>query len=920
MRLLERDHQLAALIAAWRDATRSDGRLIFLGAEAGAGKTSLVVRLGAAIDSSVRRLTGYCDPAATPRPLGPLIDVADQLRIDLPGTLELSGTGEELSPARLFARVRSALAAQPTLLVLEDLHWADEATLDLVRHLGRRLPGLPAMIVATYRDDEVTRVHPLSTVLGDLASATGVSRLGLPALTPDAVATLASDQRAEADPAAISRVTGGNPFFVTEVLAAGGARLPPTVRDAVLARAGRLSETARRVLDAASVIGSSAELGLLLSVSGQPADSVDECVRRGMLVPVAPDQSEGPGGSRVGFRHQLAGEAIADSLAPGQRATLHRRCLDVLLAVAPAEHRLIVEHAVACADRDVVLDHAPVAAEQADRLGSHREAAELLRIALRNAESAAPLDRAALLDRLSYQCYLTDQMAEALDARRSALSLYEQGNELGDDRAAVGNAQRWMSRLSWFLGRRPDAEQYGELAVATLEPLGPGRDLAMAYSNLSQVRMLADDSAGTLDWGRRAADLARAIGDRSVEAHALNNIGTALVSQGRVEEGLARLGQSLDLALADGLEEHAARAWTNLGVEQLALRRLADADRTFVAGIGYCHDHDLDSWVLYMSAQRAAVLLERGQTADADRLARDVIERPGVSVVSRMPAGTVVALIAVRTDRGDAGELVEEAWRLALSSGELQRSLPAALVGAEAAWTAGRPEEIGELTAEVWREARTHGERWLVAELAWWRRVGGVTDSEFDDWPGPFAAMIAGEARGAGDAWTALDRPFWTALALAEGDPRDTTEAVAGLHRLGATATARAVQRDLAARGRPVPRGPRAAARTNPAGLTARELDVLALLVDGCSDAEIAARLVLSERTVSHHVSAVLRKLDVPSRARAAALGRELLAGSAAVGPAALDTKMDPAELKMDPADPKMGRRPHAGQERNAVC
>ncbi len=894
MRLLERDRQLAVLTDAWRDARRSDGRLVFVGAEAGAGKTSLAAALLGKVEPPARRLLGRCDGATTPRPLGPLIDVADQLRLDLPGP------DEELSPARLFARLRSILAAQPSVLVLEDLHWADEATLDLVRHLGRRLPGLPVLIVATYRDDEVTRFHPLSTVLGDLASASGVSRLSLPALTPDAVATLVSDQPAEVDPASISRVTGGNPFFVTEVLAAGSASVPPTVRDAVLARAARLSDPGRLVLDAASVIGSSAELGLLLAVSGQPADSVDECVRRGMLVPSAAD-----GGTRVAFRHELARDAIADSLAPGQRATLHRRCLDVVLAVAPAEHRLIVEHAVACADRDVVLDHAPLAAEQADRLGSHREAAELLRIALRNAESAAALDRAALLDRLSYQCYLTDQMAEALDARRSALALYERGDELGDDRAAVGTAQRWMSRLSWFLGRRADAEQYAELAVATLEPLGPDRELAMAYSNLSQVRMLADDGPGTLEWGRRAADLARAIGERSVETHALNNIGTALVHQGRVEEGLARLGQSLDLALADGLEEHAARAWTNLGVEQLTLRRLADADRTFVAGIGYCHDHDLDSWALYMSAQRAAVLLERGRTAEADRLARDVIERPAVSVVSRMPAATVVALIAVRAGRVDAAELVEDAWRLAISSGELQRSLPAALVGAEAAWTDGRPEAIAELTAEVWREARTRGDRWLVAELAWWRRVAGVTESEFDDWPGPFAAMIVGEARGAAEAWTALDRPFWSALALSGGDPRDTTESVGRLHRLDATATARAVQRELAARGRPVPRGPRAAARTNPAGLTARELDVLALLVDGCSDAEIAARLVLSERTVSHHVSAVLRKLDVPSRARAAAVGRELQVGSTVVGPTAVD--------------PKIGRMPHVGKERGAV-
>jgi DNA-binding CsgD family transcriptional regulator/tetratricopeptide (TPR) repeat protein len=879
MLLLERDAQLRSLQAGWAEALRSQGRLVFLGAEAGAGKTSVVHALASTTGPAGRTLFGACDATSTPRPLGPLADVAAGLGLER----RLGDIGS--TQAALFADVRTALGRTTTLLVLEDLHWADEATLDLLRYLARRLAGQPIMIIATYRDDEVTGSHPLATVLGDLAAAPGVTRLTLPALSPEAVGVLARDTQIAVDLTALHRATDGNPFFVTEVLAAGSDRLPVTVRDAVLARAARLSPAGRAVLDAASVIGSGVDIGLLLQVARQPPDALDECVRRGVLidrtVPGGPDRIAHR--TEVAFRHELARDAVRASLLPGARAGLHRRVLDQLLADGGDDHRLLVEHATGCGDSATALAHAPLAAEQAARLGSHREAAELLRIALRHAEHGTPAERADLLERLSYQCYLTDQMPEAIDAQRSAVALHEQS----DDRAKVGDAQRWLSRLSWFLGRRRDTEQHAAAAVATLEPLGPSAGLAMAYSNLSQVCMLGGDHAGSLYWGRQAVQLARQLGDRAVEAHALNNIGTTLMRQGKLAEGRAPLAHSLDIALADGLEEHAARAWTNLGSNLVNLRRFADGEQTLRAGIGYCRERDLDSWTLYMSAHLAEAVLEQGDAEAGVAVAEEVLGTHGVSAVSRIPAMIIRAVAAVRAGRPDAAQLVDEAWALASASGEMQRMLPAALVRAEAAWTAGRAAEIPDLTEQVWRSPHARGEPWLIAELAWWRALGGSEDEPLPDPPEPFVLMAAtslrqaqgtsGNARAASDAWASLRRPFWSALSLQYGDLRDSTEAVAGLHRLGATATARAVRRDLAAAGRPVPRGPRAPARGNPAGLTARELDVLGLLVEGLSDAELAARLTLSERTVSHHVSAVLHKLGVSSRARAAAVGRDLL-------------------------------------------
>ena len=511
-RLLERDAPLAALGSYWAEALAGRGRLIFLGGEGGAGKTSVGLEFGRRVTGRGRFLVGACDVGATPRALGPLTDIADALGL----SAELDNP--EVRRASLFPRVRAALGRTPTFLLLEDVHWADEATLDLTRYLGRRLAGQPVLVVATFRDDEVTGAHPLAGVMGDLATVAGVSRMQLPLLSAAAVDELVRDSAVDINAAALHRSTAGNPFFVTEVLAAGTDRLPDTVRDAVRARAGRLTVAARQTLDAAAVIGATAEIDIVLGMTGRSSAAVDECVEGGVLV----DR-----GTSVAFRHELARQAILDTMPPAGRANLHRRALSLLTSTGSNDHRRLAQHALGCADAAAVVEHAPRAAELAARLGSHREAAEHLRTALRYGDGLDAADRADLLGRLSYECYLTDQLAEALEVRRVAVALHDAA---GDDRR-LGVGQRWLSRLCWFLGRHDDAEIYALAAVETLEPVGPGADLAMAYSNLSQLRMLCGSAAEAIDWGRRALGEARAVGNREVESHALNNIGSALLAK-----------------------------------------------------------------------------------------------------------------------------------------------------------------------------------------------------------------------------------------------------------------------------------------------------------------------------------------------------------------------------------------------------
>jgi DNA-binding CsgD family transcriptional regulator/tetratricopeptide (TPR) repeat protein len=851
--LIERAGFLASLEGLLGEALDGSGRLVFLGGEAGVGKTTLAAALADAANVAVRR--GSCDNVTTAEALGPILDAFPEL---------IATVDDEagVSRLRLFRKVREALSGSPMLLLLEDVHWADEATLDILRYLGRRLAGARLTILATFRSEEVGPDHPLTVVMGDLAGLPGVVRMQLPPLTATGVRQLLETAGSALDADTIFQRTGGNPFYLTEVLAAGAEEVPATVRDAVLARVSRLSPAGREVAAAASVLGRRAEVGFLAAVSGQPLTAVGECLDRGVLV---------ADGDTAGFRHDLARLAVEGALSPAQRSGAHARALAQLTARGSHDHRWLAHHAAGCGDSAAVLRHAPPAADRAARLGAHREAAEQFRLALRHHE---PPDRqrATLLGRLSYECYLTDRLVLARDSLLDALAIYEREQ----DALSVGRAQRWLSRLSWVLGQNADSERYAAAAVSTLEPLEPGPELAMAYSNLAQLRMLADDNAAALRWGTKAIGLARELGDRDTEMHALNNVGTALATAGDLIDGQARLTQSLDLALADDAHEHAARAFTNLGSVNILNWSLADADRHLHAGITYCADRDLDTWRLYMTAWLARSLAEQGQYAEAGRHVAAVTRHPHVAPITQVSVLPVAGLLAAR--RGDDGTgALDEALAIAVRTGEALRLIPVAAAGAEAAWIAGRSQDLVAAIDRAWPVAIAHPHPWGLGELCWWLRLAG------DDRPAgvplarPFALMLAGEHRAAAAAWEALGCPLWSAYALAfSPEIRDAQQCLDVLGKLGAQAVRQAVLRDRHARGLAVPRGPRTASRANPAGLTAREAEVLQLLADGLSYAEVAGRLVLSEKTVGHHVSAVLRKLGEPTRSRAVAAALRL--------------------------------------------
>lgn len=856
--LLEREQELAKLNEHLEHAAMGQGRLVLIGGEAGVGKTALVDEFCQQIAGTASVLRTTCDALSTPGPLGPVRDLAPALglRIDL-------SSGEGDTREELLRGVLAAFAArsEPTVVIGEDAHWTDGATLELLRFLGRRIGGLRTLFVVTYRDDEIGVDHPFRLVLGDLATAPTVHRMSVLPLSENAVSQLAAGSGR--DVPALHRLTGGNPFFLTEVLGAEGGEVPASVGDAVLARAARLSREARAVVDVAAVIGSTIDPDLLLAVAGPVFDEAEECIARGLLR---------ASGDALAFRHELVRQAILAAIAPLRRRLLHARVLEALREAPEARRDLarLAHHAEAAGDREAVLELAIAAAEQASALYAHREAAAQYARALRFSADLSPAERARLYEGRSHACYVSDQGEEAIAACLAAIDLWR---TLGDP-LKEGSNLRWLSRVYWLQGRGSDAETAATAALELLEPLPPGPELAMAYSNLAQLRMLDHDLEGTLLWGNRAITLAEELDETETLIHALTNVGSAhyLFEHPQGEEELAR---SVRLALGSRLFDHAGRALTNLAYSSLSVMQLDKADRRIATALAFAGEHDLDFRRGYLLATRAALRFRQGDWEAAEAEIDALLGQPESSPVTRIIALTTLGRVRARRGNADAADALDEALALAEQTGALMRLGPVRAARAEAALLTAEVERAREEAQAVRELVLLRGNRWERGEIALLLQQAGERDLPTDNLAEPYVLQIAGDYAGAAAAWRDLGCPYEAASALAESEDPDLVRAALDtFETLGAKPALALAMRRLRGLGvRDVPqlrRGPRASTRANPAGLTQREAEVLTLVVAGLRNAEIAAQLYLTPKTVSHHLSAIYTKLGVETRTEAA--------------------------------------------------
>jgi DNA-binding CsgD family transcriptional regulator/tetratricopeptide (TPR) repeat protein len=833
--LLEREGLLGELEAA----RLAGGRLVFVGGEAGVGKTSLVRAFS---ERSERVLAGSCENLTTPTPLGPLLDVSRRAAASSDPRRAANALLEELG--------------SPTLLVLEDVHWADQATLDVLRVVGRRVDRTPSLVVATYRDDEIDGDHPLRVVLGELASSPAVSRLAVPRLSRAAVGTLTKPHEADVD--AIYDLTQGNAFYVTEILATGALELPATVRDAVIARVARVDEQARRLLGVVSVVPARVELSLLESVAPKDVGALEACIRSGML------RAEG---EAVAFRHELARLAMEAELTPQRRRELHAAVVAALWA-AGADASRLAHHAEEAGDAAAVLDYAREAAKRASAAGAHREAAQQYERALRHAEGLEPADHAGLLTAFANEAALVGRAEAAIAARLEAIELYR---ALGDPLAEGDGLMRLASPYV-ALGRNEEAEDTSRRAIAVLEQLPPGVELASAYATQAYMRMLNRDNEDGVEWGMRATELSRELGDEDTLSLGLNMLGTSHVMAGRIERGIEYLLESLELGRRADSETRIASALSMLGSGLGEMYELPRSKRYLREHIAFADERELSN--SYTRSWLSLVLVYTGRWGEAAALAHRLLASP--DAISRISA--LITLGRVRARRGDPGvaEALDEALELALPGGHLQRLGHVRAARAEAAWLLGDRERTVEAARAAYGLALKKRHLWFAGELAYWQWKAGAFENAPDWIAEPYRLQLAGEWHAAAEAWRSRGCPYEAARALAEGDADAQLEALAELERLGAEPAAKVVRQGLRARGVAVPRGPRAATRANPAELTTRELEVLRLVADGKRNAEVAEALVLSRRTVDHHVSSILRKLEVKSRGEAAAAASRL--------------------------------------------
>jgi DNA-binding CsgD family transcriptional regulator/tetratricopeptide (TPR) repeat protein len=866
--LLERETQLRQLSAAFDLLVRGgSGACALVLGEAGVGKTSLVRRELKSWRGRADIYCGACEALFTPRPLGPIADFAGELPPGLAAQVHSGNTHNGLFPAFLaFLRDRS----RPAVLVIEDAHWADEATLDFIKYLGRRLDGTRALLVVTLRDDEVGLDHPLRRVLGDLP-ASFTKRITLAPLSRGAVEKVARAAGRDAD--ALYRFTGGNPFYVGELLGVPGQAVPASVRDAVLARFGRLGATAQRVVELVAIEPGRLERAVVDALQPGAAEAVREACDGGVLRIDA---------DWLAFRHEIARRCIEQELPEHRCAELHAQVLDVLRRDTVAHHGLSreVHHAIGAGRNDEVGALAPRAAEAAARLGSHREAAALYERALVACGGIDAAARADLLEAAAIELQKTGALQEAIERREEALAL----------RRGTGDRQREgvNLRLLGVLHRQSSGDKaqfmfFAQTAVDVLEPLGPSGELAKAYASLSHVLCLLSDIDNSIDWGERAVKMAQQSGDEAALALALNRHGTAQLYKSNDAQARALLERALTLAVDARFEGLAAEIHICMQTGAIIHHDNVRALEVGRRGIAYCEARDFDGAAFSLRLRCAYSLVNLGCWREAELEYAQCAAAPNASAL--VHATCEYALRRQQVRRGDlpaaasglaqlSGD-VDEFWRAVqtqLHTLQVEFKPPAIAAGcAEAAWLRGDHATALEVAGIGLADALAADDGRLAGPLLVWLARLGDARPRLDVALLPACALeLAGQRTAAAAEWERLNNPYEQALVLAFGDENDMRAAVNRFAALGAARAAAATRNRLRSTGaRNIERGPYGHAREHTFGFTRRENEIAELLCQGLSNAAIAQRLHRSERTVEHHVAKVLAKLDVTSRAQA---------------------------------------------------
>ena len=940
--MVGRDDELGVLLSALDDARVGQSRVVLVGGEAGIGKSRLVEELIARADGATSLVGACVDLGDDALPFAPFASaLREPMRSAGVDDLVMLAAGGSDDRRRLYEAVADLLeresSAQPIVLVIEDLHWADRSTRELLAFLARALRDVPVLIVATYRSDELHRSHPLRPFLAELSRS--VPRVDIPPLTRAAVADLLTELRghrpSDSDIAMYYERSDGNPFMLQELASCpDDCGLPQSLRDVMLMRVDRLDSTTRSVLRIAAVIGQDVKHRLLAVVCAENntnEQDLDAALRQAVdasiLRPVD-DQT-------YTFRHSLLREFLHADLMPGEHSRIHSaiaRALTEQPDLIEAQHRTleIAHHWYAAHDLPRALPAAYDAAADAGRIQAYAEQLRMLERVLElwpvvpDAEQLLGSDEYTVVVEASQAATRADDHDRVLALIDRAVLLASRGGDI--DRIAESLARR---------GRRclhVDADRAVEDIQRALEvlPEEASTTRARALDALSVTLMLrGKDTFEALQCARDAVDMGREVGDSHTEISGLITVATVLIDIGEVDEGLEIMRDAVAKAVAEADDVMAARAYTNFSHTLCGIGRYREAaeaaerglevvsrlglTRTYspilIANIADARIHlgDLESAAEILQAAtttspglnagavphlitlEATVAFMRGDLDVAERLLQDMQVAQGEAPLLPQEALPVIELRAaiaiLRDDPQEALDVTLPELRDPGSGGHLRYYWPILVVAAEAANALAAKHQGSALPGSV-----SHAVE-LISSAAASQAVAGASATA---WSAHVSALVAAtQKRATSEQWGAvasayekLEEPFPQGIALLRaaslaaeaGERREAADLVREADDL-AVAIGPGLLRsatDAAARRLGIELSSRESnLDTLPFGLTSRELEVLKRVAAGRTNKQIATELYISPKTASVHVSNILAKLGVAGRGEASALAHQ---------------------------------------------
>ncbi|MEA1902391.1 MAG: AAA family ATPase [Actinomycetota bacterium] len=866
--LLERETELGVLGGLLARLDSTGGKVVLIRGEAGIGKSSLV---GEFIDFSSDEAhihVGACDDLIVPQPLSPFWDMA---RVE-PVLMDPIDRGDRPATLQTVLDLLSR-SLRPTLMVIEDSQWADEATLDAVKYIGRRIERTNGLLLLTYRTGEVDYEHPLRAVIGDLPPH-AVERIQLGGLSLSAISTILGGS--DLNPDEVLAATSGNPFLVTEMASGDGSVIPMSLQDSVNARVQKLSPGAVVLLKTLSVIPEPIPRIDALTLLGSSDEDLAECERRGLLSVFQADQAhprlvlDGGFGLEgdvelVGFRHDLIRRAVEESLTSGERLSAYRTALNELPETT--HPCLLIECAREINDIDRLVDLAPRSAFYAAEIGSHRQAVDDFRyltphLGRFDADALGPL-----LDTWAHEEFLLDNMVEAIRLSGMAVDHYREIGDLSAESRALSQSAHVYENA----GQRMKAEELASRAVTVLGGRPNGLDLARALETNTYLQWMAGNWDEVTDLVKKTLEAGGPDIDERILIRSLTHAGVA-EHMANYPDGRARLEEARKRAEDAGQWFEECRALLNDGWAAIEFRDLEIAIDYLQRAIASAVRHELPMLEFYSTALYARALDLKGNWTLAEDLVRDLQDRAAIAQMVGLP---VMGAIEARRGRDSARATIARGWELASLAAEDQRLAPAGIAAAEYAWITGRSEVAIADLKRVMAGGLERGFSYSPGAIAFWLwKLDELTDVP-EGIAEPYRLVMEGKALEAAAIWESKGVPYDRGLALMHGDDQSRLEALELFESLGATAVAGKLRQALREEGVTVPRGKGRDTRRHAAGLTARQAEVLGLLDEGLTNIEIAERLFVSPRTVENHVSAVLTKLDSSTRDEAVSRARD---------------------------------------------